>query len=198
MNASSPAAVDYGQLLILSAPSGAGKTTLARALARRFAARGQALAFSVSYTTRAPRPGEADGVDYHFIDDATFERMVQDGAFLEHAGVFGRRYGTGRKATEKLLEANDGVVLDIDWQGARQVREQWPQVLSVFVAPPSLEELQRRLESRGQDDAATIAGRMAAAADEIAHAGEFDAQIINADLEEALDALESLMQRPRG
>ncbi len=185
-----------GQLIILSAPSGAGKTTLAHALAKRMAAQGLRMAFSVSYTTRAPRPGEKDGVDYHFVDDATFGAMVERGEFLEHAGVFGRSYGTGRAATEDMLAKNDWLILDIDWQGARQVRAQWPQVRSIFIEPPSLPELRRRLEGRGQDDAATIEARMAQAESEMSHADEFDLRIVNDDLPTALAALERALTSP--
>nr|MBV6630397.1 guanylate kinase [Oceanococcus sp. HetDA_MAG_MS8] len=182
-----------GILLILTAPSGAGKTTLAHRLIERWEQRGRQARFSVSYTTRSPRPGEQDGVDYHFVDDATFENMVQAGDFLEHAGVYGRRYGTGRAATESALRSHDLVILDIDWQGARQVREQWPEVLSVFIQPPSLEELERRLRGRGQDSDTVIASRMAQAEAELSHAGEFDVRIINADLDQALAELDQVL-----
>ncbi len=184
-----------GKLIILSAPSGAGKTTLAHALAKRMAAQGLHMAFSVSYTTRAPRPGEQDGVDYHFVDEQRFRRMVADGEFLEHAGVFGRSYGTGRAATETMLSANDWLILDIDWQGAQQVRKQWPQVLSIFIEPPSLDELRNRLQRRGQDDAETIEARMAQAEAEMSHADEYDLRIVNDDLETALDALERAIKQ---
>ena len=180
--------------MILSAPSGAGKTTLAHALAKRLAAQGESLAFSVSYTTRAPRPGEQDGRDYHFVDDARFEAMVADGEFLEHAGVFGKRYGTGRAATEAMLRSHHWVVLDIDWQGARQVREHWPNVLSVFIQPPSVAELERRLRTRGQDSEDTIRARIEQAEAELSHAPEFDVCVVNDDLERALDELELVMR----
>lgn len=179
--------------MILSAPSGAGKTSLAHALAERLRERGQRVAFSVSYTTRAPRHGEEDGRDYHFVDDATFSAMVQEQAFLEHAGVYERRYGTGRAATEAALQSHDLVILDIDWQGAQQVRKHWPQVLSVFIRPPSLQELERRLRTRGQDDEQTVAARMQQAEAELSHADEFDQQIVNDDFARALDALLALV-----
>lgn len=182
-----------GTLLILTAPSGSGKTTLAHRLIHLWAQQGRKARFSVSYTTRAPRPGECDGVDYHFVDDATFAAMVESGAFLEHAGVYGRRYGTGRAATESALRDHDLVILDIDWQGARQVRSQWPDALSVFIQPPSLIELERRLRSRGQDADEVIASRMAQAQAELSHANEFDVRIINADLEQALAELDQAL-----
>lgn len=167
---------------------------MARALSQRLREQGRSMAFSVSYTTRSARPGEQDGVDYHFVSDAQFEQMIEADSFLEQAGVFGKRYGTGREATEKLLREHDWVVLDIDWQGARQVRQKWPQVLSVFIAPPSIEELRRRLIKRGQDDSATIEKRMQAAEAEMSHAEEFDAQVVNEDLGLALKELEELLR----
>lgn len=181
--------------MILSAPSGAGKTTLARLLAEASQARGEKMAFSVSYTTRAPRLGEKDGIDYHFVDDARFSEMIESGDFLEHAGVFGKRYGTGRQATQELLAANDWVILDIDWQGARQVRKQWPDVFSVFIQPPSTAELERRLRSRQQDSEDVIQNRMAEAEAEMSHAPEFDVSIVNDDLQRALKDLELAMKQ---
>ena len=152
-----------GRLFIVSAPSGGGKTSLTRALLPRLAGRNHAAAISVSYTTRAPRAGEIDGEHYHFVDDVRFLQMVAAGEFLEHAEVFGRRYGTGRRRSAEVLEQGTDLILDIDWQGAQQVRAALPQAHSVFILPPSVVELERRLSGRGQDDAATIAGRMAAA-----------------------------------
>ena len=185
-----------GRLLILSAPSGAGKTSLAHALIARAAEAGLRVGFSVSYTTRDPRPGERNGVDYHFVDDARFEAMIAAGEFLEHAGVFGRRYGTGRAATAEALQQSDLLILDIDWQGARQVKAQWPEAIAVFIAPPSVEELERRLRGRGQDNEATIAARMAAAEAELAHAKEFDHCIVNADFQAALAQLAAVALGP--
>lgn len=185
-------ASNSGRLIIISAPSGAGKTSLARALIERLDERGIRTRFSVSYTTRKPRPGERDGIDYHFVDQQTFDRMVSEGQFLEHARVFERCYGTGRRVTEELLGQGIHVFLDIDWQGARQVKAQMPEALNVFIQPPSLEELERRLRSRGQDDEAAIALRMEKAKDELSHADEYDRIIINDDFERALTELESL------
>jgi guanylate kinase len=187
-----------GRLVVIAAPSGAGKTSLTRALIERLAARGIRGEFSVSYTTRAPRPGERDGVDYHFVTPEVFAGMVAQDAFLEHAEVFGRQYGTGRAVTERLLAKGRVVFLDIDWQGARQVRACRPGTLSIFIQPPSLAELERRLRARGQDGAATIARRMQAAEAEMAHAGEFDHVLVNDDFGRTVDQLESLVApRPR-
>lgn len=186
-----------GTLLIVSAPSGGGKTSLTRALLPRLAQRGHPAAISVSYTTRAPRPGEQDGVHYHFLDEAGFVAMIGCGEFLEHANVFGRRYGTGRARTEELLARGVDVMLDIDWQGAQQVRRVMPEARSVFILPPSAEELERRLTGRGQDDAATIAKRMAAAKAEMSHWDEYEFLIVNEDFERALEELAALFLAPR-
>jgi len=187
----------HGTLFIVSAPSGGGKTSLTRALVPRLGARGHEAAISVSYTTRAPRPGEQDGVHYHFVDEARFVAMVERGEFLEHAQVFGRRYGTGRDKTVELLARGVDVVLDIDWQGAQQVRGLMPQARSVFILPPSADELERRLRGRGQDDDATIARRMAEARTEMSHWQEYDFLIVNRDFERALDELTALFVASR-
>jgi guanylate kinase len=187
----------HGNLFIVSAPSGGGKTSLTRALVPRLAQRGHEAAISVSYTTRAPRPGEQDGVHYHFVDEPGFVTMVRRDAFLEHANVFGRRYGTGREKTAELLARGVDVMLDIDWQGAQQVRRLMPQAQSVFILPPSSEELERRLRGRGQDDAATIERRMAQARAEMSHWDEYDFLIVNRDFEQALDDLAALFLAPR-
>uniref|UniRef100_UPI002608D15B guanylate kinase n=1 Tax=Acidithiobacillus sp. TaxID=1872118 RepID=UPI002608D15B len=148
---------------------------------------------SVSHTTRAPRPGEQDGVHYHFVDHAAFARLVTEGAFLEHAQVFGNRYGTTRAAVESLLREGRHVILDIDWQGARRIKALWPEALAIFILPPSLAALEARLRGRGQDDESVIAERMAKARAEIAHAGEFDHVIVNDEFEEALADLKTLI-----
>ncbi|MGH8458112.1 MAG: guanylate kinase, partial [Nevskiales bacterium] len=178
---------ETGRLIVIAAPSGAGKTSLTRTLIDRLAARGIHAEFSVSYTTRAPRPGEREGVDYHFATPEVFAEMVARDAFLEHAEVFGRRYGTGREVTERLLAEGRHVFLDIDWQGARQVRTRRPGSLSLFIRPPSMEELERRLRARGQDNETTIRRRMQAAEDELSHAGEFDHVLINDDFNQTVD-----------
>lgn len=182
---------------MIAAPSGAGKTSLTRALIERLSARGLQGCFSVSYTTRAPRPGEREGVDYHFVTPETFAGMIDRDEFLEHAEVFGRLYGTGRAVTEEKLAAACLVFLDIDWQGARQVRARKPDTLSIFIRPPSLAELERRLRARGQDDEATIRRRMQAAETELAHAGEFEHIVVNADFDDTVRQLESLVAPPR-
>ena len=185
-----------GRLVVVAAPSGGGKTSLTRALIERLNRRGIASAFSVSYTTRAPRPGEQDGRDYHFIDLPAFERMAERGEFLEYARVFDRCYGTGRAATEQLLAQGVNVFLDIDWQGARQVREREPQSLSIFIKPPSLAELERRLRARGQDSEAVIRGRMQAAEEELSHAGEFQHVLVNDDFQHTVEQMEKLVAPP--
>lgn len=182
-----------GTLYVVSAPSGAGKTSLTHALIARLVKQGISVAFSVSYTTRVPRPGERDGVDYHFVDSAAFDAMIAGGEFLEHARVFDRCYGTGRAATEALLTAGQDVILDIDWQGARQVREHVADAVSIFILPPSREELARRLRLRAQDDEAVIATRLRTAADEIAHYSEYDYLVVNDEFEHACAALESIL-----
>jgi guanylate kinase len=186
-----------GGLFIVSAPSGGGKTSLTRTALERLRVLGLRTEISVSYTTRAPRPGEQDGVHYHFVDEDRFLAMIAAGDFLEHAEVFGRRYGTGRSRTLDLLAQDCDVILDIDWQGARQVRTQMPEVVSVFILPPSLEELERRLRGRGQDDEATVRKRMAAAQAETSHYAEYDYLIVNDDFERALGDLLSVFRTRR-
>jgi len=178
-----------GTLLILSAPSGAGKSSLARALAN---ARDD-VAISVSHTTRVPRPGERDGVDYYFVDRNAFQGMVERGEFIEHAEVFGNFYGTSRAAIEADLAAGRHVVLDIDWQGARRVRALFPQAVSVFILPPSREALLERLRGRGQDSEDVIAARMSRARAEMSHAGEFGFVIENDEFEAALGDLQAVL-----
>lgn len=186
-----------GRLFIVSAPSGGGKTSLTRALVPQLAARGIAAAISVSYTTRLPRPGEQDGVHYHFVDEKHFLAMIEQEEFLEHAQVFGRRYGTGRARTEEWLARGIDVILDIDWQGAQQVRRVFSQAQSIFILPPSREELARRLRGRGQDDDASIARRMDQARAEMSHHGEYEHLIVNQDFDRALEDLKALFLAPR-
>lgn len=186
-----------GSLIIVSAPSGGGKTSLARALVERRKGSSAPAVVSVSYTTRAPRPGEVDGQHYHFVDEARFRQMVDEGGFLEHAEVFGRHYGTGRAATEALLADGCDVILDIDWQGARQVRLALPGISSVFILPPSHAALAERLRGRGQDSEAVVAERMAAAVEEMSHYDEYDYLIVNDDFAQALDAFDAVVAAAR-
>lgn len=188
---------DDGSVFIVSAPSGGGKTSLTHALLPKLAERGIVAQISVSYTTRAPRAGEEDGVHYHFADVATFQRMAAAGEFLEHAEVFGRYYGTGRARTEALLAQGRDVVLDIDWQGARQVRQQWPQAIGIFILPPAMAELERRLRTRAQDDETVVSARMAQARAEMAHYDEYDYVIVNDDFDRALNELLSIFVTQR-
>lgn len=184
-----------GFALVLSAPSGAGKTTLMRALVEKL----EGLTPSVSTTTRAPRSRERNGVDYHFVDDATFQAQVKEQRFLEWAEVFGHYYGTSRDVVEEMLEAGRDVVLDIDWQGARQVCKALDarDTVSVFIMPPSRESLLTRLTGRGQDSEEVIAGRMAKATDEMSHWAEFDYLLINDDLFRANAKLEAIVMAER-
>ncbi len=191
------AANTTGNLWIVSAPSGGGKTSLTRALLPELARHGVPAVISVSTTTRAPRPGEQDGVHYHFVDEAKFLAMIEAGAFLEHAHVFGRRYGTARASTEALLASGADVILDIDWQGARQVRQLLPEVNSVFILPPSRAELERRLRDRGQDSDAVINSRMAEARDEMSHFDEYGHLVVNDEFGRALAELTAIFLGPR-
>ena len=191
------AGMTRGNLYVVSAPSGGGKTSLTRALVPLLAEQGVQARISVSYTTRAPRPGEADGVHYHFVDESRFIGMIERGEFFEHAEVFGRRYGTGRARTEELLAAGTDVILDIDWQGGRQVRRLAPEAQSIFILPPSLEVLEQRLKTRSQDQPAAIARRLAAAREEIGHFREFDYVIINKDFNRAALELASIIRAER-
>jgi guanylate kinase len=174
---------------VLSAPSGAGKTTLVRRLVELQ----PELRFSVSYTTRPRRRGESDGRDYFFVDEAEFERMREHGDFLEHASVFGHHYGTGREQVGRLLDAGHDVILEIDWQGARQVRTNLPGAHSIFILPPSLDELERRLRGRSTDTDAVIRRRLGQAIDDISHWQEFDYVIVNDDLERAVHELREIL-----
>ena len=183
-----------GLCLVIAAPSGAGKSTLARGLL----AEETRLSVSVSVTTRPARPGERDGVDYHFTDDPGFEAMVEAGALLEWARVFGRGYGTPRAPVESLLGAGRDVLFDIDWQGWRQIRAALPgDCVGVFVLPPSIEALRARLEGRASDDGAEIERRMQAARDEISHWHEFDHVLVNDRLESCLAELRAVLHAAR-
>jgi guanylate kinase len=182
-----------GKLFVITAPSGAGKTSLIEALLRG----DPTLKESISYTTRAPRPGEKDGVDYHFVDDDAFLAMKGRGEFLESAEVHGYRYGTSRSVITEALKKGEDLILEIDWQGARQVRAIYPDCVGIFILPPSIEELERRMRSRGQDAEAVIRRRLDNARGEMEHAGEFDYAIINKDFQTALRKLAEIIQKER-
>jgi guanylate kinase len=185
--------VSTGILYTISAPSGAGKTSLVRALLECEAG----LALSVSHTTRPQRAGEREGIDYFFVDDETFDGMVAADAFLEHARVFDNRYGTSRQVVEETLANGHDVILEIDWQGAHQVRASVPGATSVFILPPSREALVERLHGRGQDSDEVIARRMEAAIDEMSHYNECDYLIVNDDFDEALGDLRAIVRTGR-
>lgn len=183
-----------GVLYILSSPSGAGKTTLAR----RLIAADPGIAMSVSVTTRKPRPGERDGIDYFFVDASRFDAMRESGALLEWARVFDNAYGTPRAAVEAAIAAGKDVLFDIDWQGAQQLSEKMKgDVVRVFVLPPSGQILEQRLKSRAQDPAEVVAKRMAAASAEISHWAEYDYVIVNNDLEDSVRAVTSILNAER-
>ena len=183
-----------GLMLVLSSPSGAGKTTISRVLLER----DDALQLSISATTRPPRPNERDGRDYDFVTPEAFEAMVAQGAFLEHAQVFGHRYGTPRAPVEAILSEGRDVLFDIDWQGTQQVAEAAREdLVSVFVLPPSIEELERRLYARAQDSEEVVRGRMAKAADEMSHWQEYDYIIVNRDIDQSVASVQSILRAER-
>jgi len=182
-----------GNLFIIAAPSGAGKSSLVNALL----AEDKRLAVSISYTTRPPREGEVEGGHYHFVDPVTFEAMLERGDFLESAEVHGNRYGTSQKWLADARARDLDIVLEIDWQGAQQVRRIFQDAIAIFVLPPSLAELERRLRSRGKDSEASIRTRLANAREEIAHAAEFDYVIINNDFEAARQDLAAVVRASR-
>ncbi|MDP2267454.1 MAG: guanylate kinase [Thiobacillus sp.] len=171
-----------GVLYIVSAPSGAGKTSLVKALLKT----DPAIRLSVSYTTRAPRPGETDGRDYHFVDRQRFELMLAEGEFLEHAEVYGNFYGTSKGSITRDLNAGHDILLEIDWQGAAQVKHHFPESTSIFILPPSFNALRTRLKGREQDSDEVIERRLAAAAHDVAHADAFDYIMVNDDFDHAL------------
>lgn len=178
-----------GTLYTVSAPSGAGKTSLVAALVRA----NPDVCVSISHTTRPMRPGEIDGINYHFVSHETFERMLGEAAFLEHAQVFSNLYGTSQAWVLERLEQGIDVILEIDWQGASQIRQQLPETVSLFILPPSLAALRQRLTGRGQDDESVINARMQEAISEISHYVEADYLIINDDFNVALAQLQSLI-----
>lgn len=177
------------KLIILSAASGTGKTSLAQALARRL----PDIALSISHTTRAARPGERHGVHYFYVMPDEFERMVRANEFIEHAEVFGNRYGTSRAVVDALIARGKRVIFDIDWQGARAIKRAWPSVVSIFLLPPSRAALEQRLKDRRQDAPDVIARRMQAAIDEMRHYSEFDYVVVNDDFDQALADIEAIL-----
>jgi len=180
-------------IFVISAASGTGKTSLVTALRESV----PNLAVSISHTTRVPRPGEIDGKHYHFVEHSTFETMINHREFIEHAEVFGNLYGTARSEIIRLFQQNQDVILEIDWQGARQVRDSFPSAITIFILPPSLEELRRRLDSRGQDSAAVIERRLAGAYEEMSHLDEFDYIVINENFSNALADLSAIIRALR-
>jgi len=179
------------KLYVVAAPSGGGKTSLINALLEK----DRRLRLSVSHTTRAPRPHEEDGKHYHFVSQERFAELVAQHAFLEHAQVYDHCYGTGREQVQDKLDQGFDVMLDIDWQGAAQIRQSFPNCCSIFILPPSLEVLRERLSSRGQDSPEVIERRMKKARSEISHAREFDYMIVNDDFQLALEDLHSIIRR---
>ena len=182
-----------GTLFTVSAPSGAGKTSLVNALIQR----NPALRVSVSHTTRAMRPGEENGVNYHFVDEQTFHAMLARTEFLEHAQVFGNLYGTSQTWVARQLAEGIDVILEIDWQGAQQVKRLMPETRSIFILPPSRATLEQRLTARGQDDRDIIAARMAEAVEEMSHYIESDYLVINQDFDTALEQLQAIIGSQR-
>ena len=180
-----------GQLFVVAAPSGAGKTSLVRALMQRL----PQLRFSISYTTRSQRPAEQDGRDYFFVDKAQFERMAANGEFLEHARVFDNFYGTSRAQVEQLLAAGHNVLLEIDWQGAQQIRRAMPQCHSIFILPPSRDALELRLRARATDSEVVIQRRLRDSIADMSHWSEFDYVVINQDFEVASRELQQIVSR---
>lgn len=182
-----------GNLFIVTAPSGAGKSSLVKALLEA----DPSISLSISYTTRAARPGEENGVHYHFVDVEQFKEMLNRGDFLESAEVYGNYYGTSQPWIEDQIRAGRDLLLEIDWQGASQVRKFFPDALSLFILPPSLAELKRRLEGRGQDSAEVIERRLAAAQEDISHAYSFDYLVVNDDFNTALADIQAIVQARR-
>lgn len=182
-----------GTLYVVSAPSGAGKTSLLRQLISEI----RLVQTSISHTTRAKREGEQDGTDYHFVSLETFQNLIAEGAFFEHAEVFGNFYGTSKASIEEQLAQGIDVILEIDWQGARQIRQQMPASRSIFILPPSQQALRERLDGRGQDDEATIEKRMLAAKSEMSHFDEYDYLVINDDFSLAVSELKAILLAER-
>jgi len=182
-----------GRLFVITAPSGAGKSSLIQAMLKD----DPSLRLSVSYTTRPPRPGEQNGREYHFVDEREFLAMRARGEFLESAEVHGNRYGTAKRVIGEALEHGHDLLLEIDWQGAQQVRKLHPDCVGIFILPPSVAELERRMRARGQDAEAVIQRRLANARDELTHSGEFKYAIINKDFEVAKGELSEIIRKER-
>jgi guanylate kinase len=178
-----------GKLFVIAAPSGAGKTSLVRALMERVLS----LRFSISYTTRKPRPNEQHGRDYFFVDHAEFERMVAAGEFLEHARVFDNYYGTSKPQVESMLADGENVLLEIDWQGAQQIRRAMPECITIFILPPSRAALEQRLRGRNTDNDEVIARRLRDSIADMSHWNEFDYVVVNEDFKRATDELETIV-----
>lgn len=193
MTSRSGQATSTGILFIIAAPSGAGKTSLVKALLTR----DSALKVSVSHTTRPRRSTESDGVNYHFVGTEAFEALVAKGEFLEHADVFGNQYGTARTSVAACFASGMDVILEIDWQGAAQVRTSYPEAISIFILPPSLETLRARLKNRGEDPAEVMEQRLAQARTEISHHREFDYLIVNDEFDTALNQLHAIITAER-
>ena len=185
--------MSLGNLFIITAASGAGKTSLVRALLQQ----DSQIKLSVSYTTRQPRVGEVNGEHYHFVDEASFLKMLDENDFLESAHVHGARYGTSKTCVNEVLAAGQDLILEIDWQGAAQVRQLYPTAISIFILPPSMPELESRLRGRGQDSEEVMTKRLAAAKDEMSHVGEFDYVTINDKFEVALEDLNAIVRTQR-
>jgi guanylate kinase len=185
--------MNQGVLYVVAAPSGAGKTSLVKALLQE----DPAVRLSVSYTTRAPRPGEVDGKDYHFVKVDEFRQLAARGEFLESAEVYGNYYGTSQAWIAGEIAAGRDILLEIDWQGAAQVKKHFPEAVTLFILPPSIEALRERLSNRGQDNAEVIEKRMAAARDDISHAAEFEYIIVNDDFDQALLDLTAVVRASR-
>jgi guanylate kinase len=184
-----------GLMLVLSSPSGAGKTTISR---RLLAIERERMTLSISVTTRAPRAGEVDGRDYHFIDQDTFARMVEKGELLEHANVFGNRYGTPRAAVDAALAGGTDVLFDIDWQGTQQLRDKLPNdVVSIFVLPPDTETLEQRLRQRAQDSEEVVRERMSKASDEMSHYAEYEYIVVNRNIEACVGEVQAILTAER-
>lgn len=182
-----------GQLYIIAAPSGGGKTSLIEALCQHM----QNIEVSISHTTRPKRPNEQDGVNYHFVEQEAFQTLIQQDHFLEHAQVFKHFYGTSKQTVAAKLQQGIDLILEIDWQGAQQIRQSLPEVTSIFIVPPSLDELHQRLLGRGQDSSETIEHRMSLAKQEMSHMDEFDYLVINETFEQALADLTTIVRSHR-